>query len=169
MKKLFLTCCVAAAVALSAAGARAQGGGSKKGPDPSVVGDAELEKEALHNLEVAKHYFKLKKAYVAALARSEEIVAGYPNFTRLDYALYIAGMSSAYLADGKGKQAPPKSPPEKAQEYTPENLRANARLYLSRLVSEFPDSEFRRGAEGQLRALGGPPPAAAAAGEGTKP
>ena len=155
MKKLFLTCGVVAMLALGAGVARAQGGGAKKGPDPAVVGDAEQEKDALHNLEVAKHYFKLKKAYVAALARSEEIVAGYPNFTRLDQALYIAGMSSVYLAEGKGKQKPPASPPEKAQEYLPENLRANARLYLSRLVNDYPDSEFRKDAESQLRALGG--------------
>lgn len=154
MRKFFVVC---ALVFVFASGeAWAQGGGATKGPDPSVVGDKELEGEALHNLEVAKHYFKLKKAYVAALARSEEIVAGYPNFTRLDHALYIAGMSSLYLAEGKGKQQVPKSPPDRAQEFTPENLRANARLYLSRLVTDFPDSEFRKEAEQGLRSLGGP-------------
>lgn len=147
MKKLFVMFLAAGVLAAGAAGAQAQGGGAKKGPDPAVVGDAELEKEALHNLEVAKHYFKLKKAYVAALARSEEIVAGYPNFTRLDYALYIAGMSNLYLSEGKGKQKSP-TPADK--------LREEARLYLSRLATEFPDSEFRKRADEELRALGGP-------------
>jgi outer membrane protein assembly factor BamD (BamD/ComL family) len=144
MRKFFAACAVAVVLA---SGAWAQGGGAKKGPDPAVVGDAELEKEALHNLEVAKHYFKLKKAYVAALARSEEIVAGYPNFTRLDYALYIAGMSNLHLSEGKGRQKS-QTPPDK--------LREEARLYLSRLVTEFPDSEFRKRADEELRALGGP-------------
>jgi outer membrane protein assembly factor BamD (BamD/ComL family) len=145
MKKLIVAGCVSM-VLMCAAGfeARAQGGAATKGPDPAVVADAELEKEAKHGLEVAKHYFKLKKAYRASLTRSEEIVAGYPNFSRLDYALYIAGMSNLYLAEGKGKQ--------KSTEPA-DKLRGEARTYLSRLAAEFPDSEFRREAEDQLRKL----------------
>ena len=145
MKKFILACCGLAVLAWGAVDARAQGGAATRGPDPTVVGDAELEKEAAHNLEVAKHYFKLKKAYRAALTRSEEIVAGYPNFSRMDYALYIAGMSNLYLAEGKGKQK---------SDVPADKLREEARMYLSRLVENHPDSEFRRSAEEELRKLG---------------
>ena len=43
------------------------------------VRDPDLETDSHHNLEVARNYFKLKKAYVAALKRCEEIIAGNPN------------------------------------------------------------------------------------------
>ncbi len=146
MKKIILACCGFALLTFGAIDVRAQGGAAVKGPDPTVVGDAELEKEAMHNLEVAKHYFKLKKAYRAALTRSEEIIAGYPNFSRMDYALYIAGMSNLYLAEGKGKQKPSVSVNQ---------LREEARMYLSRLATEFPESEFQKRAEEELQKLGG--------------
>ena len=115
--------------------------------DRSVVPDAELEKDSLHNLTVARHYFKLKKAYVAALKRCEEIDSANPNFTKMDEVLYIAGMSSLRLADSKGKQKSAK---------TPDELRLDARVYLSRLVSGYANSSFAKEAEGELKALGGP-------------
>ena len=124
---------------------RAQGTVAK-GPDPSVLKDAELEKEAAHNLEVARHYFKFKKAYRAAITRCEEIIAGYPNFSRLDEALYIAGASSLRLSENRGKQS---------ATVPPEKLRADARDYLSRVIDEFPESEFRKNAEKELQTLGG--------------
>ena len=146
MKKFILAWCGLVLLALGAGEARAQGGGAAKGPDPTVIADAELEKEAMHNLEVAKHYFKMKKAYIAAATRAEEIVAGYPSFSRTDEALYIAGMSNIYLSEGKGKQKST-APADK--------LRDEARAYLSRIVEEFPDSDFRGRAEEELRKLGG--------------
>src|SRR5438309_11773623 len=76
----------------------------KQGPD--VARDTDLEKDSQHNLEVARQYFKLRKAYVAALQRCEEIIAGNPTFSRIDEALFIAGESNLLLADGKGKQKP---------------------------------------------------------------
>src|SRR5690242_21545117 len=79
-------------------------GGVKKGPDPSTIRDPDLEKDSLHNLEVARNYFKLKKAYVAALVRLEEIIAGNPNFSKIEEVYLMAGQSSLWLADGKGKQ-----------------------------------------------------------------
>ena len=125
--------------------ARAQGT-APRGPDPSTVRDPDLEKDSLHNLQVARHYFKLKKAYHAALARCEEIIAGNPNFARMDEVLYIAGASSLRLSEKRGKQAP---------KLSPEKLREDARDYLSRLVSEYPDSSFRKQAEDDLRGRGG--------------
>ena len=75
-------------------------------PDPTsaVLRDADLEKDSLHNLEVARHYFKFKKAYVAAIKRCEEIDAGNPNFAKMDEVLFIAGESSLRLAENRGKQ-----------------------------------------------------------------
>jgi len=127
---------------------RAQG--IARGVEPAVIRDAELERESLHNLQVARHYFRLKKAYKAALLRCEEIIAGNPTFTRVDEALYLAGMSSVRLAENKGKQR---------TDVAADKLRDDARSYLTRVSTEFPDSEFRKPAEDELRALGTPPAA----------
>ena len=125
--------------------ARAQGTAGR-GPDPSTVRDADLEKDSFHNLEVALQYFKLKKAYVASLKRSEEIIAGNPGFAKIDQALYIAGMSNFYLSQNRGKQKP---------NLTAEKHKEEARLYLSQLVNEHPDSNFHKQAADALRELGG--------------
>ena len=155
MSKFTLTVCgVALAVLAGASGARAQSGTVAAGPDPSAVRDVESEKNAKHELEVARHYFKNKKAYYAAFKRCEELAAGYPEFYKLDEVLYIAGMSSLYLSEGKGKQKLPASTPEKALEFSPETLRANARDYLNRLVNDFPKSDFRKDAQEALTRLG---------------
>ncbi len=123
-------------------------GAAKTGPDPSTIRDADLEKDSLHNLEVARHYYKLKKAYVAAIKRCEEIDAGNPNFAKMDEVLFIAGESSLQLAENRGKQ--------KQKAKTPEQLREDARVYLSRLVAGYPNSVFLKAAEADLQALGGP-------------
>src|SRR5713226_5645613 len=121
-------------------------GGVRSGPDPSTIRDPDLEKDSLHNLEVARHYFKLKKAYVAAIKRCEEIIAGNPNFAKIDEVLFIAGESSLRLAESKGKQA---------SKVTSDKLREDARDYLSQLVNGYPDSSFRKQAEDDLKGLGG--------------
>ncbi|MGB8507908.1 MAG: hypothetical protein WCD76_05875 [Pyrinomonadaceae bacterium] len=155
MKKLALMFCgLALSVTCAASSVLAQGGGVAKGPDPSVVKDPEAEKDGKHNLEVARHYFKMKKAYFAAFKRMEELITGYPEFSQLDEALYIAGLSGLYLSEGKGKQAVPKNPPALSQDYSPDNLRDYSRGYLSRLVKEYPESKFRKEAEDALVQLG---------------
>ena len=78
----------------------------KNGPDPATMRDPDLERDSLHNLEVARNYFKLKKAYVASLKRCEEIIAGNPNFAKIEEVLLIAGQSSLWLSQNKGKQKP---------------------------------------------------------------
>jgi outer membrane protein assembly factor BamD (BamD/ComL family) len=153
MKRITLTLGCAALAAAFAVGASAQSGAVAKGPDPSVIKDTEIEKDAVHNLEVARHYFKMKKAYLASFKRAEELVEGYPEFTRLDEALYIAGMSALYLSEGKGKQKPPAATPEDAEMYKPEKLRAGAQDYLTRLVRGYPESKFRKEAEEALARL----------------
>ncbi len=125
-------------------------GGVRSGPDPSTIRDPDLEKDSLHNLEVARHYFKLKKAYVAAIKRCEEIIAGNPNFAKIDEVLFIAGESSLRLAESKGKQ--------KQSKLTPDQLRDEAREYLTQLAIDHPNSTFNKDAEEDLRALGGPKP-----------
>ena len=155
-KSLLLFVLFAAALGLSATVASAQGN-VKAGPEASTLRDPELEKDSLHNLEVARHYFKLKKAYVAALKRCEEIDAGNPTFAKMDEVLFIAGESYLRLSENKGKQ-----------EYkgkTADELRTEARVYLSRLVLEHPQSTFRKQAEDDLQPLGGPLPKP----EGPKP
>src|SRR5882724_692263 len=105
MKKVFVAVLVLITVLfVSAFGSYGQGK-AKTGPDPSTIRDSELEKDSLHNLEVARHYFKLKKAYIAALQRCEEIIAGNPVFSKIDEVLFMAGESSLRLAENKGKQA----------------------------------------------------------------
>ena len=138
-----------------AGGARAQTTTAPAGQTPEMVRDVESEKAAKHELEVARHYFKNKKAYYAALKRCEELAAGYPEFYKIDEVLYIAGMSSLYLSEGKGKQKPVASTPEKKEEVSPENMRAAARDYLTRLVNDHPNSSFRKEAEEALARLGG--------------
>ena len=137
---LTIICCVPSAGAQGAA---------KTGPNASVVRDAELEKDSMHYLEVARHYYKLKKAYRAAIARCEEIIAGNPNFARMDEVLYIAGESSLLLSENRGKQEA-KLPADK--------LRDDAREYLTQLVNNFPDSSFHKQALSDLSALGGVKP-----------
>jgi outer membrane protein assembly factor BamD (BamD/ComL family) len=164
MKRIILTMCGIALVLGLASGARAQTGTVAAGPDPSAMRDIESEKAAKHELEVARHYFKNKKAYYAAFKRCEELAAGYPEFYKIDEVLYIAGMSSLYLSEGKGKQKPPASTPEKKEEFSPENMRATARDYLTRLVNDHPKSDFLEEAKEALARIGdakpnpGPPP-----------
>jgi len=146
MKKFCLLVICSLALFVAAPSARAQGN-AKQGPD--VVRDPDLEKDSLHNLEVARHYFKLKKAYIAALQRCEEILAGNPVFSKIDEVLFMAGESSLRLAENKGKQA---------SKVTSDKLREDARDYLSQLVNEHPESSFRGRAEEDLKGLGGPKP-----------
>ena len=146
MKKFCLLVICSLALFVAAPLSRAQGN-AKQGPE--VVRDPDLEKDSLHNLEVARHYFKLKKAYVAALQRCEEIIAGNPVFSKIDEVLFMAGESILRLAENKGKQA---------SKVTSDKLREDARDYLSQLVNGYPDSSFRKQAEEDLKGLGGPKP-----------
>ncbi len=159
-KAFFVVSLVFCAVLISAPVGNAQGG-VKAGPDPSTIRDPELEKDSLHNLEVARNYFKLKKAYVAALMRLEEIIAGNPNFAKIEEVYLMAGQSSLWLAEGKGKQ--------KADQYvtfgggtkrtlTPDEFKAKGRDYLSRLVHDYSSGPYSKQAEEELRAVGGPFP-----------
>ena len=155
MKATFIfTLVVVAALFVSAPAARAQG--VRTGPDPSTMRDPDLEKDSLHNLEVAKNYFKLKKAYVASLKRCEEIIAGNPNFAKIEEVLLMAGQSSLWLAEKKGKQSPDLYVTFDGGEkrtLTSEQFREMGRDYLTKLVKDYPDGEFTKQAREELRAF----------------
>src|SRR5436190_9852273 len=138
-------------------------GGAKQGP--TTGRDPDMEQEGLHNLEVARQYFTLRKAYVASLERCEEVLAGNPTFSKIDEVLYIAGSSSLNLADAKGKQKPDQyviREGEKKTTLRPQEFREKARDYLSQLVNDYPQSKFRDEALNDLKSLGGPKPKQAA-------
>ena len=157
-KKGFVMSILAGMLFLAATVTFAQGG-AKQGPD--VTRDPEMEKDSLHNLEAARLYFKLRKAYVASLQRCEEIIAGNPTFAKIDEVLYMAGKSSMNLSEGKGKQSSTQyiiREGEKKTTLSSEEFRQKAREYLSQLVAQFPQSSFRSQAEDDLKMLGGAKP-----------
>ena len=160
MKRTILAACALAFVVSLASGeARAQSGGVAAGPDPSTVRDVKDLQDAKHELEVARHYFKNKKAYLASFKRADELVTGYPEFPQIDEALYIAGMSGLYLLEGKGKQPLPKAEPGTQNDLSAENVRETARMHLERIITDFPKSDFRTKAEAALTQLGPARPA----------
>ena len=121
--------------------------------EQAIARDPVLEADAKHNLEVAKQYFLLKKAYKAVLMRFEETFAAHPAFSKMDEFLYYAGMSSFYLSENKGKQKiDPKAKGDIAR-YAPERLREEAAAYLSMLVEKYPESRFRDDAENALKEM----------------
>lgn len=157
-KRIFAMTILAGTILLAATVTFAQGG-AKQGPD--VMRDPDMEKDSLHNLEAARLYFKLRKAYVASLQRCEEILAGNPTFAKVDEVLYMAGKSSMNLSEGKGKQAATQyiiHEGEKKTTLSSEEFRQKARDYLSQLVSQYPQSAFKSQAEEDLKVLGGAKP-----------
>jgi Outer membrane lipoprotein len=134
-------------------------GGVKSGPDASTLRDPDLERDSLHNLEVAKNYFRLKKAYVAALKRCEEIIAGNPNFEKIDEVLLMAGQSSLWLSQNKGKQRPEQYVSFDGGEkktLTSQQFREMGVDYLNKLIKDYPESQFAKQATAELQTLEGP-------------
>ncbi len=127
--------------------------------DPAIDRDPVLEQDAKHNLEVAKQYFLLKKAYKAVLMRFEETFAAYPDFSKMDEFLYYAGMSSYYLSENKGKQKVNPKSDKAGDKFAPAKLREDAVAYLSMLIEKNPESQFRNDAEKTLGLLKASTPA----------
>jgi len=124
---------------------------AQKQIEPQIQRDPILELDANHNLEVANQYFKTKKAYKAVLMRFEETFAAYPEFSRMDEFLYLAGMSSFYLSENKGKQKVT-SEADKLK-FAPEKMREEATAYLAQLIEKYPQSQFKADAEKTLKTL----------------
>jgi outer membrane protein assembly factor BamD (BamD/ComL family) len=134
-------------------------GGVKSGPDQSTLRDPDLERDSHHNLEVAKNYFKLKKAYVAALKRCEEIIAGNPNYEKIDEVLLMAGQSSLWLSQNKGKQKPEQYVSFDGGEkktLTLAQFREMGVDYLNKLIKDYPESPFAKQGREELQALEAP-------------
>lgn len=120
----------------------ATGGYAQRNVTPAIDRDPIMEADAKHNLEVAWNYYSLKKAYKATLMRFEETFAAYPDFSKIDEFLFIGGMSSYYLSEGKGKQPVDLKNEKDKEKYTPEKLRESAKMYLTMLVDKYPDSKY---------------------------
>ena len=123
--------------------------------EPQVQRDPIMEADAKHNLDVARQYFKLKKAYKAVILRLEETMAAYPEFSKMDEVLYLSGLSSYYLSEGKGKQKIDYKTlkEDEKKKWAPEKLRDDAVAYLSMLIENHPKSEFKNDAEKILKEI----------------
>jgi len=126
---------------------------AQKQIEPQIQRDPILETDASHNLEVANQYFRTKKAYKAVLMRFEETFAAYPEFSKMDEFLYLAGMSSYYLSENKGKQKIDTKSEDEKKKFAPEKLREDATAYLAQLVEKYPQSQYKTEAEKTLKTL----------------
>ncbi|MBP6821748.1 MAG: outer membrane protein assembly factor BamD [Acidobacteria bacterium] len=92
----------------------------------------------LQNLDIAKFYMNNRQAYKAGESRLRDIINNFPFFSYFDETLYLLGVSLVEQEQ-----------PEEAAEY------------FSRLVRDFPNSEFTSKGKEYLTKLGKPIPAPA--------
>jgi len=129
---------------------------AQRSPAPAIERDPLLEADAKHNLDVARQAFApLKKAYKQVLLRFDETFVAYPDFSQMDEFLYLAGMSSHYLVEGKGKQKLDLKSEKEMKRFAPDKLREDAVAFLSMVVDKYPQSKFRPDAEKALTELKG--------------
>ena len=121
--------------------------------DPAIDRDPILEQDAKHNLDVAWQAYRLKKAYKGVLMRFEETFAAYPEFSKMDEFLYLAGMSSYYLSENKGKQKVNLNSEKEKDKFAPAKLREDAVAYFAMLIEKHPQSQYRSDAEKTLALL----------------
>lgn len=122
--------------------------------DPAIDRDPILEADAKHNLDVAWQAFKpLKKAYKQVIMRFEETFAAYPQFSKMDEFLYLAGMSSVYLSRNEGKQKVNLKNEKEKEKYAPEKLKEDAVVYFSTLIEKYPESKYKAEAEKTLKEI----------------
>src|SRR4051794_5231272 len=126
---------------------------SQRNVTPAIDRDPVLEQDAKHNLEVARNAFNLKKAYKGVLLRFEETYAAYPDFSKIDEFLYLAGMSSYYLSENKGKQKVDFKNDKEKEKFAPDKLRKDAVNYLTQVVEKYPQSTFATDAKKTLEEL----------------
>jgi len=120
---------------------------------PAIERDPVMESDAKHNLDVAWQSYKLKKAYKGVIMRFEETFAAYPEFSKIDEFLYLAGMSSYYLSDNKGKQKVNLTLEKEKEKFAPAKLREDAIAYLSIIVEKYPESKYFDDAKKTLEML----------------
>jgi tetratricopeptide (TPR) repeat protein len=95
-----------------------------------VPRDAEMEVTAKHNLDVARYYLTKRKAYQGALDRLQEILQTYPEFSKIDEVVYLAGEADLKL--GKTDDA--------------------SKMY-QKLIKESPDSDLVKKARERIEEL----------------
>ncbi|HEU4390854.1 MAG TPA: outer membrane protein assembly factor BamD [Blastocatellia bacterium] len=83
---------------------------------------------AMHELKVARFYYTIRSAALATQLRTEEILNKYPNFSRFDEALFLHARAMADQEDTE-----------------------TAAQDLTRLVRNYPHSEYREKAEAMLK------------------
>jgi outer membrane protein assembly factor BamD (BamD/ComL family) len=143
-KRIFVLSAVAAVLMASATFAQ-------RNVTPAV--DPVLEADAKHNLDVARQAFRLKKAYKGVLMRFEETYAAYPEFSNIEEFLYLAGMSSYYLSQNKGKQKVNLKSDKEKDKFAPAKLREDAVAYLSLMLEKNPQTQYKDEAERILNEL----------------
>jgi outer membrane protein assembly factor BamD (BamD/ComL family) len=121
---------------------------------PAIERDPILEKDAKHNLDVAWQAFKpLKRAYKQVIFRFEETYAAYPDFSKIDEFLYLAGMASYYLSKNEGRQKVNLNLPKEKDKFAPQKLREDAEAYLAKMLELNPASSYKDEAEKTLAEL----------------
>ncbi|MBI4468300.1 MAG: outer membrane protein assembly factor BamD [Acidobacteria bacterium] len=103
-------------------------GSVSRGP-AETVRSREMEQDARHHVEVARYYLKREK-WPAARGRLQAIVKDYPGFSRIDEVYFLL-----------------------AEVYRRTRERDLALEFYSRLVEQFPGSEFADRARDRLREL----------------
>lgn len=127
---------------------------SQRNVTPVLDKDPILEGDAKKSLDVAWQGFgPAKKAYKQVLMRFEETYAAYPDFSKIDEFLYLAGMSSYYLSKNEGKQKVNLKIEKEKEKYEPEKLREDAVAYLSLMLEKNPESQYKGNAEKVLKEL----------------
>lgn len=120
----------------------------------AIERDPILEKDAKHNLDVAWQAFTPhKRAYKQVLFRFEETYAAYPDFSKIDEFLYLAGMASYYLSKNEGKQKVNLKLPKEKDKFAPQKLREDAEAYLAKMLELNPESPHKEEAERTLAEL----------------
>jgi outer membrane protein assembly factor BamD (BamD/ComL family) len=143
---LFLATSIVFTAALSTAAQRSL--------TPAVERDPVMEQDAKHNLDVAwQAYAPAKKAYKQVISRFEETYAAYPDFSKIDEFLYLAGMSSYYLSENKGKQRVDLKSDKEKDKYDPVKLRGDSKTYLSLIVDKYPQSKYAEESRKTLQLL----------------
>lgn len=145
MKRIFLVLALFAAFTGSVM--------AQRNVTPAIDRDPLLEKDAKHNLDVARQAYLLKKAYKGVLMRFEETFAAYPEFSQMDEFLYLAGMSSYYLSENKGRQKVDLKLEKEKDKFAPTKLKEDAVAYLSMLIEKHPQSRYKDDAEKALALL----------------
>ena len=127
--KLIAKClvCMMTAIAVPAASLAAQG--AARGP-VEAARDPAMEISAKHNLETARWYLTKRKAYQGALDRLQEIMDGYPEFSRMDEVMFWMGEANLKLKKN-----------DKAEDF------------FDKLLKAYPSSEFAKKARARLDEL----------------